>query len=418
MSFFKKMVRLRENGLNIRILGLILGILLLALLLRRELSPIITSDFSVYLNPWINFIRSHGRFSSFKYGFSDYNVPYLYLLSLGTFFINYNLLLVKSISIIFDFVLASFVYLIVKVKYEKKIVVPIAAGLVTLLLPTIFLNSAAWGQCDSIYTSFGLGAVYFFLRKRYAWGFIFLGLSFSFKLQAIFLFPLVFVLAFNRDIPFKSLKAIILIPITYFALLVPALIAGRPLNDLLLTYLDQTQRPAILTGLAPTIYAWFSTNVADARAYGHAMTLLACAVVLMMSFLALISRRKIVGETCITLSLLFVTLLPFLLPAMHERYFYLADIFSLIYAFYRPKFFFVAIIVEVTSFLCYIPYLANNGGQIVPLSVLAFFTLISCSIVTYDLVKQLFSGNTIQEEKRVEFAQTTPNDEPAHPIPV
>jgi len=421
MAFFKKTVHPGKfgYGLNTRALGLILGTLLLALLVRGELLHIISGDFSAFLNPWTNFIRSHGRLASFKYNFSDYNVPYLYLLSLGTFFTKANLLLVKSISIMFDFVLALFVYLTVRVKYAKNISVAIAAGLVTLLLPTIFLNSAAWGQCDSIYTAFALGAVYFILRKRYAWGFVFLGLSFSFKLQVIFLFPLVFVLAFNGDISFKSLKYIVLTPITFFVLLMPAMIAGRSFNDLLSTYLNQIQRPAILTALAPTIYAWFSTHVAtaDASAYSHATTLLAGAVVLIVSFLVLTSRKAISGELCITLSLLFVTLLPFLLPAMHERYFYLADVFSLIYAFYRPKLFFVAIIVEVTSLLCYLPYLANNGEQIIPLNVLAFFTLISCSIVAYDLVKQLFPGNTVQEEEPMTCAQTTPDEVPRDPIP-
>jgi Gpi18-like mannosyltransferase len=312
--------------------------------------------------------------------------------------------------------LALFVYLIVKIKYENKIYIPIAAGLVTLLLPTIFLNSAAWGQCDAIYTTFGLGAIYFLLRKRYMWAFLFLGLSFSFKLQAVFLFPLVFVLVFNGELSFKSLKYIVLTPITYFVLLIPALIAGRPLSDLLQIYLNQGQRYAILTALAPNIYAWLSTNVAGANSYGHAMIFLTGAAVLIISFLVLTSRKKMSNEICINLSLFFVILLPFLLPAMHERYFYLADIFSLAYAFYRPKFFFVAIIVEITSFLCYAPYLMNNGEQIIPLGVLSFFTLISCSIVAYDLVKQLFPGNTIKDERLLTFPQVISDDIPTSPM--
>jgi Gpi18-like mannosyltransferase len=405
-----------KKEMNIRVLGLILGVVLLALLLRRELLHVITPDFNCCLDPWTNFIRSHGRFSAFKYNFSDYNVPYLYLLSIGTFFTNSNLTLVKYISIFFDFILTLFVYLTVKVKYENKIYIPIAAGLITLLLPTIFLNSAAWGQSDVIYTSFDLGAVYFFLRKRYAWGFLFLGLSFSFKLQAIFLFPLVFVLVSNGEISFKSLKYIVLMPITYFVLLIPAMIAGRSLNDLLHIYLNQSLRPAGLTGLAPTIYAWFSLNAAGGNPYAHAMIVLACAIVLMVSFLVLISHKKISSAICINLSLLFVILLPFLLPAMHERYFYLADVFSLVYAFYRPKFFFVAIIVEVTSFLCYIPYLANDGEQIVPLSILSFFTLVSSSIVAFDLIKQLFIEDTLEEEKPLTLLQTTSDDAPTNPI--
>lgn len=416
-NFRQKSLRRRLKELNIRALALILGILSLALLLRGELLPIRSIDFNAYLDPWVNFIRSHGRFSSLKFYFSDYNVPYLYLLSIGTFFMRSNLILIKSISIFFDLVLAFFVYLTVKLKYANNLYVPVAAGLITLLLPTVFLNSAAWGQCDSIYTAFGLGAVYFFLRKRYAWGFIFLGLSFSFKLQAIFLFPLVFVLICNREISFKSLKALVLIPITYFVLLIPAMVVGRSLSNLLHIYLNQSQEYTALTLSAPTIYAWLSPNATDAGAYDHTMTLLAGAAVLIISLLVVTSHKKISNEICVNLSLLFVILIPFLLPSMHERYFYLADIFSLVYAFYRPKFFFTAITVEVTSLLCYTPFLINNGNQVVPLSVLAFFTLTSCSVVVYDLATQLFSGNIINEGKLLAFLQTTPNDVPTSPIP-
>ena len=71
------------------------------------------------------------------------------------------------------------------------------------------LNSAAWGQCDSIYAAFCLGSLYFLLRGRTWWACVFFGLALSFKLQAIFFLPaLLIVLVVNR----QRLLALLAVP--------------------------------------------------------------------------------------------------------------------------------------------------------------------------------------------------------------
>ena len=90
----------------------------------------------------------------------------------------------------------------------------------------------------------------------------------------------------------------------------------------------------------------------------------------------------------IKIALVFALALPFLLPEMHERYFYLADVLSIIYAFYFPRYFFVAILVQVCSLLSYAPYFLNT--QIVGLSYVAFAELVLSIIVFVDLVLALY----------------------------
>src|SRR5438477_4386640 len=72
------------------------------------------------------------------------------------------------------------------------------------------------------------------------------------------------------------------------------------------------------------------------------------------------SRKKMTSVRIIRLSFLFSLLLPFFLPIMHDRYFYLADVLSIAYSFYVPKRFYLAIITPLTSFLSYMPFLFGN----------------------------------------------------------
>ncbi|HEY0602338.1 MAG TPA: hypothetical protein VGD58_05460, partial [Herpetosiphonaceae bacterium] len=51
--------------------------------------------------------------------------------------------------------------------------------------------------------------------------------------------------------------------------------------------------------------------------------------------------------------------IPFFLPNMHERYFYLADI-TIIYAFYFPRLFLIPIVMQLVSVLSDAPYLLNT----------------------------------------------------------
>jgi len=61
------------------------------------------------------------------------------------------------------------------------------------------------------------------------------------------------------------------------------------------------------------------------------------------------------------------TLVPFLLPSMHERYFYLAEVLTVIAAFYLPRrLWHVPVLVQVASFLAYLHVLFPAGGSLPP----------------------------------------------------
>ena len=61
---------------------------------------------------------------------------------------------------------------------------------------------------------------------------------------------------------------------------------------------------------------------------------------------------------------------PFLLPEMHERYFYLADVMCIVAAGYRPKLCWVAVLATLCSLATYATFLWNV--TVVDLGVVAF----------------------------------------------
>ncbi len=62
---------------------MVLGVLA-AFVLRCFFTPIETYDYRHSVSPWYAFIAENGYFAALRYDFSNYNVPYLYLLTSWT----------------------------------------------------------------------------------------------------------------------------------------------------------------------------------------------------------------------------------------------------------------------------------------------------------------------------------------------
>lgn len=165
---------------------------------------------------------------------------------------------IKVISIFFDFVLAAAIYKIVRLKYGS--LVSWSAFFAALFAPTVMLNSALWAQCDVIFASFVLGSIYFLMTgKSYAASFAF-AIALSFKLQAMFFLPVLFILWLKREVPLLSF---LLVPATILASFVPSMVVGRPFAELAKVYLAQAETWRRLTLGAPNLYQWFSPEYCD-----------------------------------------------------------------------------------------------------------------------------------------------------------
>jgi Gpi18-like mannosyltransferase len=233
----------------------------------------------------------------------------------------------------------------------------VLASLVVVLLPTVVFNSAVWAQCDVIYAVFCVAALYYLLRRRPYLAALFFGVAFSLKLQAIFVFPLLLVLFALRQIPRQSA---LLIPIVYGALALPAWLIGRSGRELLTIYVAQAGGYGDLSLNAPSVFMWFAIP-SHADLFNRIGVLFAGGVVLVLALGIVSARRPLNDSTILAAAAMFAVAVPFFLPRMHERYFFLADVLTAIVAFYRPsQLWWAPLAMQVASFNSYIPFLFST----------------------------------------------------------
>ena len=322
-----------------------------ALAVRWPLLPFESQDARNLFVAW-DFLVANG-FSELRYDIHLYNPPYFYLLAGASAFLSWlpDLFAIKSVSVVFDFLLAFFVGKCVGLRYPESKTKPVLAALVTLFAPTVVLNSAMWGQADAIYTAFLAGCLYFLLAGRQVRAFAAFGLAVSVKLQAVFLAPLFLWLLVKRAVDWRSFLAA---PVVWFALLLPAWFFGRPLVDLLLIYVNQAGRATRLTMQAPNLYMWLPPSWYDAYPL---FTALAVGVVVAGALVVRSSRARITPEIIVFLASFSVLLMPFILPKMHDRYFFPAEVFTIVLAFWFPRFWYAPVVLGLVSTVNYIRYL-------------------------------------------------------------
>jgi Gpi18-like mannosyltransferase len=368
---------------------------ILALLIRIPLLSFKSGDFFAYTKAWYIAIQTSG-FSALKDNISNYNPPYLYLLYLVVQFLPglEKVIAIKIPSLIFDFICAGFIYKIVRIKYENRIV-GLLAYTAVLLSPTMILNSSFWGQADSIYTAGIIASVYFLITRKNWYSFISFGIAFAFKLQAIFLLPLLIAFWLKKELSWKHFLAI---PIVYFIAILPAWLVGRPLPSLLSIYFTQTGEYNGLTSHAPSLYAWFPLKPEIYPLITSAGIIFAITVILIFILIVIKSLVKLTPTLILDLAFLAVLLIPFVLPKMHQRYFFPADILSIAFGFYFPTYFYVPLAVTLVSFFSYQYFLF--GVEPIPNSNLALVILTIIAILVSKVLRDLFdTKNEVKEDE-------------------
>jgi Gpi18-like mannosyltransferase len=337
-----------------------------AFALRAAVFDYETDDYRGFLHIWVEYYRSSGGFRAFAelpFG-CNYHVPYLYFLALFSYLPARDLYLIKLLSVAFDVLIAWAVMKLVG-RVTKNPVLRAASFLTVLYWPTILLNGALWGQCDSIYVAFALLGIWLALEDRPVSSMVMMAFSFCFKLQSVFVLPICAVLLIAGKYKWKHL---LIFPLTYVLLLLPAVLLGCPLWDTLIFYAKQTG--SIGEGLnynSPSIFAIF-WNIPDERR-GSAAAMAVCAAVLYLLNLlgvAYLKRKSLTDRSILLLALLMAIGIPFLLPHMHDRYFFAADVLSLAVAFAIPPLFLTAPLAGFASFLGYYAYLSMNPHPLFP----------------------------------------------------
>ncbi|MBR2767265.1 hypothetical protein IKD67_04270 [Candidatus Saccharibacteria bacterium] len=370
---------------------LIIGITIIALVLRYKMRDFQTNDFINCLNNWYEYLKTNGLRNTFAGGgIGDYNCPYIILLWVLTKLPISSLFAIKIVSVIFDFGLAIMAALVAKrIMKEKKqdskktSFATIITYSIIILLPTVMFNSALWAQCDAIYAFFVITSIYFLLGKKYSLSFIMLGCAFAFKLQFIFVLP-IYLLIYLKNKEFSILN-FLWIPAMLIILSIPAFMCGLPFMKVFETYFLQVGEYKYLTLNMFNIYQVFDGAYEYMSLVGYSV----CVIIFSVLFYYVIRfYKKVEPHQIITMMLLSVLVCICFLPSMHERYAYVAVILGVIYYAIGNGTALIFVGIEGISLLGYCAYLFE-----LPVSDYRLLGLVPLAVIVY-LSRQIKSGAT------------------------
>ena len=367
------------------LLAVLTGLVLLA---KISLLDYVSDDYDIFLANWIYEYSQMGWKEGLgTYIGSDYTPPYLYLMQIISRVKDYPpQYLVKAISIAFDVLMAYAIMKLASIRVKGEgaqlLIFHIAS-----LLPTVVFNGAYWGQCDVIYTSFCLMALYMGMRGRSARSMIFFGLALSFKLQMVFFLPVLLPLWLKKRIKLRHLW---LIPATYMVMMIPALWGGKSMHHVLTVYLQQAGQYNFISMNAPNWYQ-FLPDLGSALLYDMFSPMamaLGFACVMAMCALVTVYRDRLNQDSTLLVCLLMLSGIPYFLPKMHERYTFGADVLSLVAAAYLPGRRFLLPL--CFGFASYVAYTAGlPGDRIMDLRYAALFQGVGVALTAAELWRSL-----------------------------
>jgi Gpi18-like mannosyltransferase len=322
--------------------------ILLSLFLRSIFLEFRNGDL-LLIRAWYDFLLENGYRGLANAEFSNYPPAYLYLLYLATLtsaWLN-PFIALKLIPATFDILSAFAVYKIARVKYNDDR--PIFFAALFFLLPTVIFNSSGWGQIDSLYGSFLLLCFYLLLMERPLGAMLAFGGAFSFKAQTVFLLPFLGIMFLRKRIDWHHF---LVVPLVYLILALPAALLGRDWRSILLLYAGQADQFKQLSRNAPNLYSFIPNE------FFHPIFEIGTGIfiVSMLAWAWINYRAKPpVTQNQLALTALASAILTvFLLPKMHDRYFYPADLFAFVAVIFLPELWFFAVFSQLSSGLVYL----------------------------------------------------------------
>ena len=324
----------------------------LAFVIRASLLDFESDDYLTFLAPWTQFFRDNGGFAALRYSLGNYNPPYMYFLALFSYFDISELYLIKLLSVLFDVLLAWACMKLLGL-YTGSRAKLLGVFLAVLFLPTVVINGAYWAQCDSIYAFFGIYALYLGLRGRGCASMVSLAACLAFKLQAVFIIPVFFILLLAKKLRWRQL---LVFPAAYIVFMLPALLAGRPFVETMTLYFAQAGTVGdAMNYNAPSLTSMFQWS-GNTESWSTLLIAAAFALVLASYAVAAVKRRELDDTVFLGFALLLAMGIPYLLPHMHDRYFFISGVLALVLAFRDRRFFPIPLLAELASLHCYYAY--------------------------------------------------------------
>ena len=311
-------------------------------------------DLKTFLEPWMDHILRYGPVGAFAHPFSNYEPAYLYLMAIGS--LAHGFLTTMAIIKILSVAGTAFLTFAVA-DLLKAVRADARSALLVLLLPSVIINDALLGQCDALWagaTIFGLAAM---IRGATLRAMIWCGVGIAFKAQAAFMAPVMIGAMIGRRAPLWQWAVPALV---FLATLLPPWLLGWPGDRLLSVYFDQAAFDHICGRLGNPWILFTMFGEQTGRSFFLVGYAAAAAAAVAIAALAARSYRD--PRMLMLLAALSGTALPFLLPKMLERYYFLGDIVTLALALSlrnRPAII-AAVAIQLASVLSHMTYLYSH----------------------------------------------------------
>lgn len=367
-------------------------ITVLAFMIRFAGFDFVSKDMRLYLIPWYDEIKLNGGLKGLDKQVGNYGILYQTIIATMTYFDINSIYMYKMVSVAFDYMLALTVALFVsQIKNSKILGFEFNLGYtIVLFMPTVVLNSGYWGQCDSIYTLFVFLTMASLYKEKYISAFVYLGLAFAFKLQAIFVLPAIIAYYFYKR-GFSLLMFCISL-ITFWSTGILSYLQGGDLLRSFKVYLGQTDTYHNMWMNAPSFWVLIGNNYEFLKNFAIITTLVLCGVFL---YLILSNKKQMKTlEQYLNTTTWFVWTCILFLPAMHERYTYPLDILLVILCFIDKKYIKYTILSSVLGIIKYGKYLFGNQGIDSKIYVIAY--VFAWIYYSYEIIK-------IEKENNIEI---------------
>lgn len=176
-----------------------------------------------------------------------------------------------------------------------------------------------------------------------------------------------------------------------FITIIPALLAGRKLSELLSIYGEQVNTYTYLTMNYPSIYSVVSEGLKEnnRKMIISAGTMATVMVLGVIAFYIRDKKVEVTNEFIITLAIFTIEVCLFILPVMHERYGYFPEILAVVYGVTRYKRMVVCAFLQVVSVITYSRFLFGSMVTVIwPLAIGLFMVIM---FLGYDLKLQMDS---------------------------
>lgn len=352
-------------------------------------------DYKASLLPWFEGFREYEGFTGLAHFQGDYNIPYVTLLCILSWLPVPPLISIKLSSILFDYITAALLAVMVKEASLKEQAVrnSLLAYGIFLFCPVTVINSGYLAQCESIWTGLALLSFWLILKNHPAAGMLFFGFAFAVKPQGVFILPLLLLLyVYKKSF---SILHILWIPAGIELLCIPGIIGGCP-PDVFYRFFK------MMMGHYPFVYYYypnFWTYLKDAPYYvfGKAAIFSAFLVLLLFAILFIKSGRRhsitdyleYIAFTSMTCAMI--------LPCMHERYNYMAETVLAVCAVLRPRYRFPALLLILVSTQC-------NGASYLGWPWISHDMLAACNIAVYFYLAWHCLGSLYREARKQEVS--------------